>query len=143
MKGNPLRRGKSTLEGHRTSREVALLGIMSMTGLPAMTVPGVQVLDIPISVVPPFWKPRLLYMLGVMYHISLCTSVPTSIPLSIDPSLLQCLRALHHSITPITPVMLHHTPSLHFIFHHPLPFSIFTVISVMFYHLDMILNPIS
>ena len=40
--------------GSQTSREVALLGVMSVTGLPAMTVPGAQVLDIPISVTPPF-----------------------------------------------------------------------------------------
>ena len=54
LKGNSLMRRKSTCVGHKTSREVALLGVMSVTGLPAMMVPGAQVLDIPISVSPPF-----------------------------------------------------------------------------------------
>ena len=79
-----------------------------------------------------------------MYHISLCTSIPNSIPNSIGPTLLRRVQALCHSITthhtchspslsnhpshpslsiiirpPVTP---HHTPSLHFIFRHFLHF---------------------
>ena len=55
------------------------------------------------------------FPLGVMYHISLCTSVPNSVPLYIGPTLLQRVRALHHSVTthhsPSRPVTLRHFPS--------------------------------
>ena len=56
----PFRRGKPLAGGHKTSREVALSGVMGMTGLP---VPRVQGLDILRSVTP-FWKPLLLHTLG-------------------------------------------------------------------------------
>ena len=98
-----------------------------------------------------------------MYYISLCISIPNSVPLSIGPTLLQRVRALRHSVTtrhsPSLSVIFRHAPSrsvtslhfpslrfifrLHFIFRHPLPFFVFTVILVMFRHLDMIPTPIS
>ena len=54
----PSRRGKTARRGHKTSREVALSGVMDMTGLPAMPVPCVQGLDIPRSVTPRFGNRR-------------------------------------------------------------------------------------
>ena len=78
---------------------------------------------------------------NVMYHISLCTSVPNSVPLSIGPILLQRVRALRHSVTtrhtrhsPSLSVIFRHAPSLPFIFRYFALFSIFTSFSVILYH---------